>query len=110
MLKLDAKPESVEIDLAKSAIVVVVQNAFASGHSKHCARTRSRTASRRSRGVAADGIQTGSQQQRRTLHAQLKSRGIRYRFFTGIATNVCVETTLRHAFVLDWTIPSSELI
>jgi ureidoacrylate peracid hydrolase len=36
------------------------------------------------------------------LDAELKSRGIRYLFFTGIATNVCVETTLRHAFVLDY--------
>ena len=37
-----------------------------------------------------------------TLDAELKSRGIRYLFFAGIATNVCVETTLRHAFVLDY--------
>jgi ureidoacrylate peracid hydrolase len=37
-----------------------------------------------------------------TLDAELKSREIRYLFFTGIATNVCVETTLRHAFVLDY--------
>ena len=37
-----------------------------------------------------------------TLDDELKSRGIRYLFFTGIATNVCVETTLRHAFVLDY--------
>jgi len=37
-----------------------------------------------------------------TLDAQLKSRGIRHLFFAGIATNVCVETTLRHAFVLDY--------
>ena len=36
------------------------------------------------------------------LDAELKSRGIRYLFFAGIATNVCVETTLRHAFVLDY--------
>jgi ureidoacrylate peracid hydrolase len=36
------------------------------------------------------------------LDAELKSRGIRYLFFTGIATNVCVETTLRHAFVMDY--------
>jgi len=38
----------------------------------------------------------------KTLDAELKSRGIRYLFFVGIATNVCVETTLRHAFVLDY--------
>jgi ureidoacrylate peracid hydrolase len=37
-----------------------------------------------------------------TLDAELKSRGIRYLFFAGIATNVCVETTLRHAFVMDY--------
>jgi ureidoacrylate peracid hydrolase len=37
-----------------------------------------------------------------TLDVELKARGIRYLFFTGIATNVCVETTLRHAFVLDY--------
>jgi ureidoacrylate peracid hydrolase len=37
-----------------------------------------------------------------TLDAELKARSIRYLFFTGIATNVCVETTLRHAFVLDY--------
>lgn len=36
------------------------------------------------------------------LDADLRKRGIRYLFFTGIATNVCVETTLRHAFVLDY--------
>ncbi len=29
-------------------------------------------------------------------------RGIQYLFFTGIATNVCVESTLRHAFFLDY--------
>jgi ureidoacrylate peracid hydrolase len=37
-----------------------------------------------------------------TLDAELKARGIRYLFFAGIATNVCVETTLRHGFVLDY--------
>jgi ureidoacrylate peracid hydrolase len=46
-----------------------------------------------------------------TLDAQLKSRGVRYLFFTGIATNVCVETTLRHAFVLDyWPILITEAV
>jgi ureidoacrylate peracid hydrolase len=37
-----------------------------------------------------------------TLDAELKSRGIRYLFFTGIAANVCVESTLRDAFFLDY--------
>ena len=46
-----------------------------------------------------------------TLDAELKLRGIRYLFFTGIATNVCVETTLRHAFVLDyWPILISDAV
>lgn len=46
-----------------------------------------------------------------TLDAELKARGIRYLFFTGIATNVCVETTLRQAFVLDyWPILISDAV
>ena len=36
------------------------------------------------------------------LDRELRARGIRYLFFTGIATNVCVESTLRHAFFLDY--------
>ncbi len=39
---------------------------------------------------------------RTALHAELQARGIRYLFFTGIATNVCVESTLRDAFFLDY--------
>jgi ureidoacrylate peracid hydrolase len=39
---------------------------------------------------------------RTALDAELQSRGIRYLFFTGIATNVCVESTLRDAFFLDY--------
>ncbi len=33
-----------------------------------------------------------------TLDSQLRTRGIRYLFFMGIATNVCVESTLRDAY------------
>jgi ureidoacrylate peracid hydrolase len=36
------------------------------------------------------------------LDDELKKRGVRYLFFTGIATNVCVESTLRDAFFLDY--------
>lgn len=36
------------------------------------------------------------------LDAELRARGIQYLFFTGIATNVCVESTLRDAFFLDY--------
>jgi ureidoacrylate peracid hydrolase len=37
-----------------------------------------------------------------TLDSQLRTRGIRYLFFAGIATNVCVESTLRDAFFQDY--------
>jgi len=37
-----------------------------------------------------------------TLDAQLRDRNIQYLFFTGIATNVCVESTLRDAYFLDY--------
>lgn len=37
-----------------------------------------------------------------TLDAQLRDRGIQYLFFAGIAANVCVESTLRHAYFLDY--------
>ena len=37
-----------------------------------------------------------------TLDSQLRMREIRYLFFTGIAANVCVESTLRHAYFLDY--------
>lgn len=36
------------------------------------------------------------------LDDELRKRGVRYLFFTGIATNVCVESTLRDAFFLDY--------
>ncbi len=39
---------------------------------------------------------------RTSLDAELQARGIRFLFFTGIATNVCVESTLRDAFFLDY--------
>ena len=39
---------------------------------------------------------------RTNLDEDLRARGIQYLFFCGITTNVCVETTLRHAFVLDY--------
>jgi ureidoacrylate peracid hydrolase len=37
-----------------------------------------------------------------TLDSQLRVRGIQYLFFTGIATNVCVESTLRDAYFHDY--------
>jgi len=39
---------------------------------------------------------------RTTFDSELRARGIRYLLFTGIATNVCVESTLRDAFFLDY--------
>lgn len=37
-----------------------------------------------------------------TLDSQLRVRGIQYLFFVGIAANVCVESTLRDAYFLDY--------
>ena len=37
-----------------------------------------------------------------TLDSQLRTRGIRYLLFAGIATNVCVESTLRDAYFQDY--------
>ena len=37
-----------------------------------------------------------------TLDSQLRTRGIRYLFLAGIATNVCVESTLRDAYFQDY--------
>jgi ureidoacrylate peracid hydrolase len=37
-----------------------------------------------------------------TLDLQLRMRDIQYLFFAGIAANVCVESTLRHAYFLDY--------
>src|SRR2546426_9568826 len=39
---------------------------------------------------------------RTALDSELRARGIRYLLFAGIATNVCVESTLRDAFFLDY--------
>jgi ureidoacrylate peracid hydrolase len=36
------------------------------------------------------------------LDSLLRTRGVKTLFFTGIATNVCVESTLRDAFFLDY--------
>ncbi len=39
----------------------------------------------------------------------LKTHGIKYCFYTGVATNVCVETTLRDGYLLDyWPIMVSD--
>jgi ureidoacrylate peracid hydrolase len=37
-----------------------------------------------------------------SLDSMLRTRAIRYLFFAGIATNVCVESTLRDAYFLDY--------
>jgi ureidoacrylate peracid hydrolase len=36
------------------------------------------------------------------LDQKLQSMGIRYLIFIGTATNICIESTLRHAFFLDY--------
>src|SRR5579864_8848087 len=37
-----------------------------------------------------------------TLDSYLRTRGVRNLLFVGIATNVCVESTVRDAFFLDY--------
>jgi ureidoacrylate peracid hydrolase len=37
-----------------------------------------------------------------TLDSQLRMLGVQFLFLTGIATNVCVESTLRHGYFLDY--------
>jgi ureidoacrylate peracid hydrolase len=37
-----------------------------------------------------------------TLDSQLRMLGVRFLFLAGIATNVCVESTLRHGYLLDY--------
>jgi ureidoacrylate peracid hydrolase len=168
MTKLEAKPEPVEVDLSKSAVVVVdMQNAFASKNGmldiagadlSGAPRVVSvigqiLPAARRARmpvvylqmGYQADLSDSGGPQSpnwhkelgirlmnrrpelkgqlvtvgtwdfaivivktrysgfaRTELDAELQARGVRFLFFTGIATNVCVESTLRDAFFLDY--------
>lgn len=43
-----------------------------------------------------------------TLHAELQARGIRTLLLTGVATNVCVDSTLRHGFFLGYHIVLAE--
>ena len=179
MTKLPAKPEPVDIDLSKSAVVVVdMQNAFASkdgmldiagadisgaprvvgviGQVLSAARRSGMPVVYLQMGYKADLSDSGGPQSpnwhkelgirlmncrpelkgtlvtegtwdfaivdqlapeagdivivktrysgfaRTALDAELQARGIRYLFFTGIATNVCVESTLRDAFFLDY--------
>ena len=92
MLKLNARPEPVEIDWEKSAVVVVdMQNSFAS-----------RQGMLDLAGFDISGAPQVVRSIASMLDAELRQRGIRYLFFTGIATNVCVESTLRDAYFLDY--------
>jgi ureidoacrylate peracid hydrolase len=179
MVTFSAKPEPVEVDLSKSAVIVVdMQNAFASrnglldiaGHDVSCAprvvdSIRSILGAARHAGIPVVYLQMGFRPDlsdsggeespnwrkelalclmhrrpelrgklliegtwdfaivdelrpqpgdlvirktrysgfaRTPLDSELRARGIRYLFFTGIATNVCVESTLRDAFFLDY--------
>jgi ureidoacrylate peracid hydrolase len=178
-MQLEAKPEAVEVDFGKSAVVVVdMQNAFASpngmldiagadlsgaprvvgviGQVLSAARRRGMPVVYLQMGYQADLSDSGGPQSpnwhkelgirlmnsrpelkgklvtagtwdfaivdelapqpgdivivktrysgfaRTALDGELQARGVRYLFFTGIATNVCVESTLRDAFFLDY--------
>lgn len=179
MVKLATRPEPLEVELEKSAVIVVdMQNAFASksglldlagidiAEAAGVVRTiRSILAAARTKGVAVVYLQTGykpdlsnsggdaSPNPRKetalclmrarpefrgklliegtwdfeivedlkpepgdvvvlktrysgfagtTLDSVLRVRGIRYLFFVGIATNVCVESTLRDAYFHEY--------
>ena len=179
MTKLQAKPDPVNVDLSKSAVVVVdMQNAFASkkgmldlagadisgapqvvsviGQVLSAARRRGMPIAYLQMGYKADLSDSGGPESpnwykelgirmmrcrpelkgtlvtegtwdfaivdelapqsgdivivktrysgfaRTAFDAELQTRGVRYLFFTGIATNVCVESTLRDAFFLDY--------
>jgi ureidoacrylate peracid hydrolase len=179
MLKLQSKPDPVEVDIAKSAVVVVdMQNAFASkngmldiagadltgaprvvdviGQVVSAARLAGMPVVYLQMGYCADLSDSGGPESpnwhkelgirlmnrrpelkgklvtigtwdfavvdqlapqpgdivivktrysgfaRTSLDAELQARGVRYLFFTGIATNVCVESTLRDAYFLDY--------
>jgi len=79
------KPEPRAIDPASAAILIVdMQNAFASKGSMFDLSTR------------YSGFYGTP------LDSMLRTRGIRTLLFAGIATNVCVESTLRDAFFLDY--------
>jgi ureidoacrylate peracid hydrolase len=179
MPKLDAKPEPIEVDVAKSAVVVVdMQNAFAtkggmldiagvdiSGAPRVVKSIKSVLDAARRAGVLVAYVQMGYKADLSnsggpnspnyhkelamhlmncrpelkgklltegtwdfaivdelkpepedlvvlktrysgfagtTLDSQLRTRSIRYLFFAGIATNVCVESTLRDAYFQDY--------
>ncbi|MGV3571895.1 MAG: cysteine hydrolase family protein [Ramlibacter sp.] len=42
------------------------------------------------------------------LHAQLQARGVKTLVMTGVATNVCVDSTLRHGFFLGYNVVVAE--
>jgi ureidoacrylate peracid hydrolase len=42
------------------------------------------------------------------LHAMLQARGVKTLLITGVATNVCVDSTLRHGFFLGYNIVVAE--
>jgi ureidoacrylate peracid hydrolase len=153
LVKIEAQPEQIEVDLAKTAIIVVdMQNAFAGrgedsslplqhihGAKRAIKRTKrlveaSRTATikvvyltmiknperkgkslikspRDTKIVDELTPQAGNVVVEKSCYSGfrgtkldevLKSYKIAYLIFTGIATNICVESTLRDAYFLDY--------
>jgi ureidoacrylate peracid hydrolase len=138
--QLKARPESLEVDFSRTAVVVVdMQNGFASkggmldiagvdisGAPAVVQSIGKVVAAARGAGIPIIFLQMGFKPDlsnsggpespnwhkelktrysgfaRTTLDAELSARGIRYLLFMGIATNVCVESTLRDAFFLDY--------
>ena len=109
----NARPEPVSVDLKKSAVVVVdMQNAFASkqgmldlagvdisGAPRVVESIRSILDEARPAGNPVAYLQMGYQPD---LSDSGGPSAPNWQFFTGIATNVCAESTLRDAFFLDY--------
>jgi ureidoacrylate peracid hydrolase len=144
MLCIPAEPEPVEIDPARTAVIVVdMQNAFASeggmlelagmditGAEEVVAVHERLLAAARAKGIDVVYLQIGYDADQvdaggpdspsplpgdyvvhktrysgfagTNLDQMLRSRDKRYLLFTGIATNVCVESTLRDAFFHEY--------
>lgn len=76
VVMLEARPESISLDPAKTALIVVdMQNAF---------------------------LSPGGLLDRAGIDISAAPRTIQYLLFLGVATNVCVESTIRDAYFQEY--------
>ncbi len=131
MATLDARPEPIAIDAARSAVIVVdMENDFAakggmfdragvdiSGAQKAITPTAKVLAAARQSGLKIIYLKMGyhpdlsdvviyktrfSGFYQTDLDATLKKFGIKYLIFTGVTTSICVESTVRDAMFRDY--------